>query len=228
MPVHAVIFDLDGTLLNTLGDIARSINVGLEAHGFPRAPAEEYRYRVGWGLRELARRSLPADAAEDEALVAEIMTAFSREYARAPAAETVPYEGIAALLNDLDAVGVPYAVLSNKPHDLTVAAVRDTLGLDRFVRVQGQLDGIPRKPDPTSTLQLLSEIGAASDVAGEVTFVGDSEIDMETARNAGCRAVGVSWGFRTPEQILAAGAEAICYDIKELRDELGLVDGARN
>lgn len=180
-----------------------------------------YRDRVGWGLHELIRRSLPPTAEGDGALIGSIAQAFQEEYKREPALDTRAYPGMEGLLDELDGVSVPYAVLSNKPHELTVGAVRATLGLDRFVAVTGAREGIPRKPDPTAALQLIETMGID---AADTAFVGDSEIDIQTALAAGCRAIGVAWGFRTTEQIQGAGAERVCRDIGELRDALGIAE----
>lgn len=225
MAVHAVIFDLDGTLLDTLGDISRCVNVAVAARGFATAPPDVYRARVGWGLQELVRRSVPTEAATDEALIREIMTDFRAEYARSPVEETMPYPGIVGLLDDLEDAGFRCSVQSNKPHNLTVAAVRETLGLERFIAVEGAREGVPHKPDPTGTIEVLARMGVE---AADTAFVGDSEIDMETARAAGCRAVGVSWGFRTAEHIIAAGVDVMCYDTDGLRAFFGLTEAVRN
>ncbi len=221
MAVQAAIFDLDGTLLDTIGDIARSINLVLTRGGYPSATIDEYRRRTGWGASELVRRSLPPDESRDDLLIARLVDEFRVEYARDPSSGSAPYPGIVAMLRRLNELSIPCAVLSNKPHELTVAAVRDTLGLDTFVDVIGARDGAPAKPDPTTTREILSRIGIAPDKSA---FVGDSEIDIATARAAGCRAIGVTWGFRDAEQIQAAVPAAMCYSVEELERELGLAE----
>lgn len=222
---QAVIFDLDGTLLDTLADIARAMNGALRDAGLPEATEDEVRRRVGWGLTRLVRESVPPDRRDDEALVAAIAAGTRTHYRREPVVYTTPYPGVPQLLEDLAAADVPMAVLSNKPDDLVqpivhqllepILAARDR----RFVAVRGQREGEPRKPDPASTTEIVAGFGAP---AGDVHFVGDSEVDMETARAAGCVPVGVAWGFRAPAEVHAAGAEFMCYSIVELREVLGL------
>jgi phosphoglycolate phosphatase len=217
--LEAVIFDLDGTLLDTLGDIASAMNRSLVAHGFDPYPVNAYEERVGWGLTRLVTTCLPEDRRGDSALIDSIAEGMRRAYREHPVVETVPYPGIRELLADLRAAGVPRIVLSNKPDDLVQPVVAEIFGTDEFVRVLGQRPEEPRKPDPTTTRRILGEIGAEP---GNVAFVGDSEIDMETAGAAGCIAVGVTWGFRPEEVIREAGADHVCYSIDHLRTVLGL------
>jgi len=224
----AVIFDLDGTLLNTLADITAAMNHALSTHGHAPATLAEVRTRVGWGLSTLVRRSLP-DALCENAQLVEAVSHGTREYYRHhPVVETVPYPGVLDLLRELAYRGYRLAVLSNKPDELVQPIVAELLepvvrsaAPDRsgFAAVLGRRDGEPHKPDPASTYQVLEQVGVSAE---ETAFVGDSEIDVETAIAAGCIAVGVAWGFRDPEALSAAGAHHVCYSIQELRDVLGL------
>lgn len=225
---RAVIFDLDGTLLNTLADITAAMNHALAAGGYPPASLADVRTRVGWGLNTLVTRSLPDDLRDDEQLVEEIARGTRAYYRKHPVVETVPYPGVLDLLTEMAQAGYQLAVLSNKPDELVQPIVREMLEpvvraaspeRGSFVAVLGRQDGEPHKPDPTTTHRIMEQLGVSP---GETAFVGDSEIDMETALAAGCTAVGVAWGFRAPEALVAAGAHHVCYSIKELRQILGL------
>ena len=214
--MHAVIFDLDGTLLNTIGDIAAAMNTVLQTHGMPTAPAEAYTSRVGWGLTDLVRRSVPADCAQDDERITQMAEELRTYYAAHPVVYTHPYSGILQLIYSLQQKNIRMGVLSNKADSLVQHIVRAVFGDGVFHMVQGAVDSIPRKPNPAGCRQLLEHLDAAADTP----FVGDSEIDITTAQNAGCRPVGVAWGFRTAKQIQNAGAEIICYTTNDLRNYL--------
>jgi phosphoglycolate phosphatase len=227
-PIHAVLFDLDGTLLDTLSDIAAAMNRALHDLGLPAAPIEDYRGRVGWGLTELARQTLPAGKRQDTALLETLTDRTRAFYADHPVESTVPYPGIYRLVASLFERGVPMAVVSNKPDFLVQPIVARTLtcaqvgvtgynGSLPFAFVAGQREDFPAKPDPTLTLHVMEALGVEP---VNTAFVGDSEVDMETARRAGCRAVGVSWGFRTADAVAAAGADVMCDTIEDLEREL--------
>ncbi|MEX2441980.1 MAG: HAD-IA family hydrolase [Alkalispirochaeta sp.] len=225
---QAVIFDLDGTLLNTLADITAAMNHALAVRGYPAATLDEVRTRVGWGLSTLVTRSLPEGSSGDADLVQAVARGTRAYYLEHPVVETVPYPGVLDLVAELSRGGYRLAVLSNKPDELVQPIVAELLdpvvraaAPDRggFAAVMGRKDGDPHKPDPTTTRRILEQL----DVSPEDTaFVGDSEIDIETAVAAGCIAVGVAWGFREPEALIAAGADHVCYSIEELRQVLEL------
>jgi phosphoglycolate phosphatase len=207
-----VLFDLDGTLLDTLQDLADSTNRCLARLGLPGHPAEAYRYFVGDGVANLALRALPAER-RDPASVEALKQLFNQDYTGHWADKTRPYEGIAGLLDALSERGRPVAVLSNKPHAFTVEMVRHFLGSWSFAAVYGARDSHPRKPDPTAAL----EIGAAMGLApAQVLYAGDTRTDMETARNAGMFAVGVLWGFRPRAELEESGAQALVSRPAEL------------
>lgn len=215
MTPHALVFDLDGTLLDTLADIAAAVNRVLAANALPTHPVEYFRTRVGWGLGNLLRTCVPADVASDEQrarrLVAQVMEAYAEE----PVVHTVPYPGIPELVGALRDAGLSMAVLSNKADELVQRIVRELFPTAPFRAVMGARADRPHKPDPTTTLELVQTMHAQPE---RTLFVGDSEVDMQTARNAGLVPVGVSWGFRDPETVRAGGARFMCHSVDELSE----------
>jgi phosphoglycolate phosphatase len=217
--LQAVLFDLDGTLLDTLADIARTMNIVFSEHGLPEHPVESYRNMVGSGLIVLIRRALGLVDTERSELES-VMAARVRELFREdPIGSTLPYPGIESLLDGLSGRGIPMAVLSNKPHELTTRIIDGLLGSDRFVSVIGLRDESPAKPDPTSALESAGRLGVEP---GKVVFLGDSDIDMKTAVNAGMYPVGVSWGFRPVDELMRAGARQIVTRPEQVGELLGV------
>jgi len=209
---RGVLFDRDGTLLDTLQDLADSTNRCLALLGLGGHPAEAYRGFVGDGLANLARRVLP-EHRRDSATVQELQELFNRDYREHWADRTRPYEGIAGLLDALSARSPPMAVLSNKPHAFTVDMVRHFLGAWRFEAVYGARDSHPRKPDPAAALEASAAMGLPP---AQVLYAGDTATDMQTARNAGMFAVGVLWGFRERQELEQSGAQALVARPQEL------------
>lgn len=205
MKYQAVIFDLDGTLLNTQRDIADAANRALVSQGLPAHPLDKYREFVGSGVRTLMMRALPPGR-RDEATLAGCIESFRQAYARGWDGHSHPYPGIPALLNALAESRIRLAVLSNKPHHFTSLCVEKLLPEWKFDRVLGQREGIPHKPDPTGALEIAEGLGLSSP---QCVYVGDSGIDMETARTAEMYAVGVTWGFRPREELLEHGAQTV-------------------
>jgi phosphoglycolate phosphatase len=220
MDIQAVLFDLDGTLLDTLEDIASAANEVLGRHGLPAHPPEAYRRFIGDGVAMLFRRALPPEHAEPER-VARCVEDFRGAYARSWDVRTCPYDGIPELLDALASRGLVLALLSNKPDDFTRLCASAYLARWPFRAVLGQREGTPRKPDPAGALEIAGQLGVP---AGQFLYVGDSAVDMETARRAGMRPVGVSWGFRPAEELWAAEAEAVIAHPAEL---LEFLDGRR-
>ena len=214
----AVIFDLDGTLVDTLGDIAVSMNRALKLHGFPELPEQDFRDKVGWGIERLAFLSLPEEASlpegtckkETASRVAQDAAGF---YAENPLVYSRVYPGIQELLSTLLQKKIKTAVLSNKPDPTAQKVVAGLFPPGSFVRVQGEVTGRARKPDPSSVWELLLDLDITPT---NVIFTGDSEIDIETAVSSGCFALGVSWGYRSRETILKAGARRIIEKPEEL------------
>jgi len=208
----AVIFDLDGTLVDTLGDIAASMNRALGLHGFPGLPEEGYRDKVGWGIERLAFLSLPEEARQKETAV-RVAADAAGFYAENPLTFSRVYPGIPELINALLQKKIKTAVLSNKPDVSAQKVVSGLFPPGSFVRVQGEAAGRSRKPDPSSVWELLLDLDITP---ASVILTGDSEIDMETAVSSGCYALGVSWGYRSCETILKAGARRIIEKPMEL------------
>lgn len=204
MKPTAVIFDLDGTLLDTLTDIAEASNRSLAELQLPTHPTADYRTLVGDGVYVLFRRALPKEVADDEQLVHRCVAAFHRHYDRLWSATSRPYEGIGQMLQTLLDRHLPLAVLSNKPHEFTVSCVQHFFPHVPFARVLGHRDGAPRKPDPAGVEEILQRLSASPE---SCLYVGDTNTDMQTALNSGCIPVGVTWGFRSAAELKASGAE---------------------
>lgn len=216
MTFKAVLFDLDGTLLDTLDDLADSMNASLERFGFASHPVDAYKYLVGDGLVNLVLRALP-EHNRDEATVSMVVAAQREEYGRRWANKTHIYDGVPELLSALKERGLPMCVLSNKPDDFTRAAVQQFLSKWRFAVVRGERKDTPIKPNPLGASQIALEVGISS---GEFLYVGDSGTDMQTANAAGMFPVGALWGFRTWHELTVAGAKAL---IERPTDLLSLV-----
>ncbi|HON37258.1 MAG TPA: HAD family hydrolase [Deltaproteobacteria bacterium] len=208
----AVIFDLDGTLLDTLTDIADSMNEVLARYGFPVHDYGAYRTMIGAGMDVLARRAVPEDRRDDET-VSRVAAAMREEYDRRWSLTSRPYPGVPEMLTLLTERGIPFSVLSNKLDSFAKQMVSALLGDWNFFEVRGLVQGLPRKPDPHIALEMADSLGLPAE---QVIFVGDSDIDMETAVRAGMVPVGVLWGYQTPERLTSAGAFALLSSPREL------------
>ena len=217
MPYCAVLFDLDGTLLDTLEDLADSTNAALTALGFPTRPTDEFRVLVGDGIRNLALRALPPGH-KDADTVERCVRLTRAEYGRRWDVKTRPYPGIPELLDELARRAVKTAILSNKPDAATREVVAKLLPDWHFGVVLGARDGVPLKPDPAAALEAVAALGARPD---QVLYVGDTNTDMQTARAARMRAVGALWGFRTAEELLSTGAQDLIARPQDLLPLLG-------
>lgn len=210
MRYDAVIYDLDGTLLNTLDDLAASVNHALTLSGLPTHSTEAVCAMVGNGMEKLIRRALPADATEE--LYTKVMADFRAHYSVHSDDQTCLYPGIAELLEEMHQLGVAQAILSNKGDPYVKDLSRKYF--ERWITVAyGERVGIPRKPHPEATLGIVREWGFDP---SRVLYVGDSDVDILTGKNAGLDAASVCWGFRTEEQLKEAGAEHLFHDPKEL------------
>jgi phosphoglycolate phosphatase len=218
MSAKAVLFDLDGTLLNTLDDLADAVNRVLRAKGFPTHSQDAYRYFVGNGSLMLVTRALPENR-RDHQMVLSCLEAFLRDYGQNWMVKTKPYDGVPAMLDALTGRGLKLAILSNKKDDITKKTVRELLSRWSFDAVIGQRDEVPAKPDPAAALEITERFHLA---AGEFIYVGDSAVDMKTAVAAGMFPVGALWGFRTSEELLAGGARALISRPMDLLDVLAV------
>lgn len=207
-----MIFDLDGTLLNTIGDLAAAANHTLTEMGFSTHTEDEYKYMVGNGIPKLIERFLPPWH-RDEATQKQAARLFFSYYNAHKEDTTAPYPGIPALLATLRSAGVKLGVVSNKEDTLTKSIVTHFFP-DLFDGVAGHTLGTPAKPDP----HLINEMRAAFGLSvQQVLYVGDSSVDIETARNAGLASCGVLWGFRTENELRGAGASYLVRSPKDIR-----------
>ena len=202
---RAVLFDLDGTLLDTIEDIADAMNAVLRRAGFPGHAPDAYRRLVGDGLEHLVLRAVPPGHRDAET-VARCMEGMRREYAAGGYAKTKPYPGVPGLLDALSARGCRLAILTNKPHDSAREHVSATLGKWRFDLVAGARPGVPLKPEPAAAIEISAALGIPPD---RFVFLGDSGIDMDTARLAGMHPAGAVWGFRGREELVLHGAVSL-------------------
>ena len=205
MKYRAVIFDLDGTLLDTLADLLEAVNHGLTRLGFPLHRAEEFKYFVGEGREVMASLSLPEDH-RDQSTVSRLSQYIDEYYAQHWTEHTRPYPGIPELLNALTLKGIRMAVLSNKPHNFTEMNIATLLAQWHFEAVMGAMPLVPKKPDCTAALKITRQLDIDPSF---FIYLGDSDIDMKTAVNAGMYPVGALWGFRTAEELTAAGAKKL-------------------
>jgi phosphoglycolate phosphatase len=218
MKTQGIVFDLDGTLLNSLADIANAGNTVLAAHGFPVHSIDDYRLFVGDGVRRLVHRLVPPATADDPALLATLLREYAEQYARTWNVESRLYDGITDLLDALVQRDVRLGVLSNKPQAATCRCVEYYLGRYPFAAVLGQQADRPPKPDPTGVREILARLQVGADAC---CYVGDSAVDMQTALSADLFAVGAAWGFRSVDELRDAGAQAIIHHPRELLTLLG-------
>ncbi len=207
-PIKAVIFDLDGTLLDSIEDITSASNRVYEPLGLGTFSNDEMKTLVGDGAEELIRRIFawrgrPAPA---EAVVAQILRDYRREYQACWREHSRPYDGVLELLAELARRGVKTAVLSNKALLFTAVMTEELLAAHRFDIIRGALPGVPLKPDPAPALAIAADLGVSP---GDCAFVGDTNVDMATARAAGMLAVGALWGFRTADELRRNGADTM-------------------
>jgi phosphoglycolate phosphatase len=212
MNYSAIIFDLDGTLLNTIDDLANAMNFVLEQHHYPVHTVEEYKYFVGNGMDNLTRRALPPTC-QDESIVAACLDEFQTRYGETWHNFTKPYPGIAELLDSLKALGIRMSILSNKNDQFTQVMIDYYFGLDRFEYVYGARAGVPKKPDPTAALDIARFSKLAT---SEFLYLGDSGVDMQTANSAGMFALGAAWGFRDINEMTEYGLKRLIYDPMEI------------
>lgn len=213
--IKAVLFDLDGTINNTVNDIAASGNYALAKHGFPTHPADSFKLFAGSGTYIMLQRAMPEEHKNDGS-VELIIDDYMAHYSVHSMDTTAPYDGIRELIDEIKARGYKMAVVTNKPDAVAKQLIEDMFP-GKFDAVIGQLDGMPVKPDPAMPLLAMKELGVTAD---ECVFVGDSGVDIETGKNSGAYPIGVLWGFRGREELLECGAKELIEKPSELLDIL--------
>ena len=212
MSFSAVLFDLDGTLLNTLEDLGDSMNAVLLQKGFASHPIDAYRYFVGEGITTLARKALP-EARRDDETVSECVASMKERYNMLCLRKTAPYPGVSVLLSRLASLRLPMSILSNKPDEMTKFIVRHFFSSVVFRYVNGARDEMPHKPNPAGALEIARLTGVEP---MNFLYLGDSKTDMETANAAGMFPVGALWGFRDEQELRRYGAKKVIAEPGEL------------
>ena len=203
--IQAAFFDLDGTLLNTLQDLASSMNEVLEHQGCPQHSVQSYRAFIGDGVHMLVHRALPERMRSQDTVQA-CVQAFRETYARRWQESTQPYPGIKGLLQALDEQSIHLGVVTNKPHDSAVACIQAYFPQVPFRVIVDQAEGIPPKPDPTALIQAMRACGTAAE---RCVYIGDSGVDVLAGQRAGALAVGAAWGFRSRQELVEHGADHV-------------------
>ncbi len=221
MAYRAAVFDLDGTLLNTLADLADSGNELLASYDMAPHPEKAYRYYVGNGSRKLMERILPGRTPEQ---IDEALARYKAIYEKRLTVKTTPYTGILEMLSALRARGVRMAVCTNKHVSAAEVLIRKYFPADSFDAYEGDCPGVPRKPDPAHVRIVLDKMGVGPE---ETVYLGDSGVDMQTAVNAGVLPVGVLWGFREKEELTENGAEILLSQPLELLEKVVFVYNER-
>ena len=205
-----VIFDLDGTLLDSIEDIASSMNKVLESLQLPTHKIEDYKHFVGGGVDILVENALSNQSKE---IKDEVTKRFKIEYDGKLHSKTLPYDGIYELLDELKKLDINLAVLSNKPHEFTVSYVNHFFKNYNFKEIHGQKKDVPKKPDPKAALDIVKCLDSSCE---NTYFVGDTKIDMQTAKSANMTAIGVLWGFRDEKELRDFGADFIVSNPLEI------------
>lgn len=218
MMYRAAIFDLDGTLLNTLADLADSGNELLASYGMPPHPTDAYRYFVGNGSRKLMERILPSFSPGQ---IDEALARYKTIYERRLTEKSIPYDGILEMLAELKTRGVRLAVCTNKHISAAEILLRKYFPNGTFDAFDGDRPGMPRKPDPAHVLFLLGKLDIPPE---ETAYFGDSGVDMQTAKSAGVLPVGVLWGFREKDELVENGAEILLSHPSELLKTVDFVN----
>ncbi|MCC8108618.1 MAG: HAD family hydrolase [Planctomycetes bacterium] len=204
MSVQAVVFDLDGTLLNTLDDLADAMTSVLRHYGCPEHPVDSYRFFVGNGLANLTRQAMPPGTPDDVIVTATAM--LKKAYAANWSVKTRPYEGVPEMIDDFRRRAIPMTILSNKADEFTQAIVKHYFPEGTFAAVRGQTDDVPKKPDPAGALLITESLGVRPE---DCLYFGDTDTDMATGLAANMFTIGVTWGFRPLAELVGAGAMAI-------------------
>ncbi len=201
-----LIFDLDGTLADTMPTLTESMNSVLDEFSFPRVDGAKICASLGNGMLMLCRRCLPAEHYDNASVYEPFLAKYKEAYARNYLDIDAPYEGLREVIAELKSRGYEIASLSNKPHRYTVDIVEKLFGKGYFADVRGMIEGVPIKPDPTSFLDIAQKLGFSAE---NTVMIGDSDPDINVAQAAGASSITVSWGYRTREELKAAGAKTI-------------------
>ncbi|MBQ8623684.1 MAG: HAD-IA family hydrolase [Oscillospiraceae bacterium] len=213
--IKLCIFDLDGTLVNTIGDLAASVDFAMRSLSLPTHSIKEYTSFVGNGTLSLIKRSLPSNLQDNPELLSKAHSIFTKHYSEHFCDTSFVYDGIIEALHYLKSRGVKLAVLSNKPDVFTKAIINKLFGEDLFDVVLGAREGIPKKPNPTAELEVIKRFGFEK---SECVHVGDSDVDVITAHNAGIKCLGCAWGFRPYECLKNASADYIITSPQEIEN----------
>ena len=213
--IKAILFDLDGTVNDTVTDLAVSVNYALNKNGLPTHPVDAYKLFAGNGMRVMVQRAMPEGQKEGE-LFEQVVSDYAEYYALHSMDNTKPYDDVPELIDEIKKLGYKTAVVTNKP-DVQAKPLIAQMLPGKFDVVIGQMDGVPAKPDPAMPLMAMKELGVTPD---ECVFVGDSGVDILTGLNSGAYPVGVLWGFRGREELLENGAKELISKPLELLDVL--------
>ena len=216
--IKLVIFDLDGTLLDTIEDLGDSVNQVLSSRGYPEHSYDQYCVFIGDGMEKLIKRSLPNECLNDPLLIEEVLNDYREAYTRNWNNKSRPYDGIMECLADLKARNIMSSVLSNKPHHFTELCVGELIGKEHFEFVLGQREGVNKKPSPDAAIEICEELNVAPE---ETIFIGDTNVDILTGVSAGMKTIGVLWGFREEKELIEAGAHYIATSPTQL---MGIIE----
>lgn len=216
--VKLVIFDMDGTLLNTLDDLADSCNHILRQYGYPAHPVAAYKYFVGDGIRKLIERTVPNEVLQKPELLHSIETDFLAYYTLHKIDKTAPYEGMIPVLNQLQSKNVQIAVASNKIHREIAPLLDYYFPSIKFAAAMGQKPEVPTKPNPDVVYEILAQTQIKKE---ETLYVGDTAVDMKTGKSAGIYTIGVLWGFRAEKELIENGADELIQNPEDLLPLIG-------
>ena len=217
--IKACIFDLDGTLCDTLTTISYFANEALKHFDLPEIEKDEYKYMIGNGYKNLVKNMLNYLNVYTDELFSEVAEYYYNIYDKKPLYLTKAYDGIENMLGRLSEKGIKTAILSNKPHNATVNVAKEILSKFDFTHVQGNIEGIPLKPEPESLLNIIKILDVKKE---ECLYIGDTSTDIETGKNADVKTVGVLWGFRTEEELKKAGADLIASKPEDIAEYAGV------
>ncbi|MDD3221687.1 MAG: HAD family hydrolase [Clostridia bacterium] len=213
--IKACIFDLDGTLADTLESMSSTMNKVIEPFGYEPLPTDNFRYYAGDGAKTLVERALKDAGDKELQHLDTVYKAYSEVFDKDCTYKVRVFDGMRDTLQKLKAQGLKLAVLSNKPHPQTIKVISNLFGEGLFDHVQGQQEGIEKKPDPSGALAIAKAFGLATD---ECMYIGDTNVDMKTGNRAGMYTIGVLWGFRTKEELLENHAQALAEHPEDLLD----------